>query len=154
MSTWPSLRSLAICAFKVRLFPFSRSVKDYTNMASPPRPDRRPSDPHDFLRRRNHRPKTPVQDYAPVLGLIRESRSATLGTLPCLAPSSKIGQIALVHAEELSATRAHLHALERILFGVRPPRQDDLRCQLRRFLLHLLQPVRRQCQWDLFPCQE
>jgi hypothetical protein len=152
MSTWRSRRSLDTCAFKVRVFPFSRTDEDTANIII--RPDRRPSNPHNFLRRRNHRAQTPLQDYAPVLGFIGKSRLATLGTLPSMAPSGEIGQITLLHAEELSTARAYFHALERILPGARPSRQDDFWCELRGFLLHLLQPVRWQCQWHLLPCEE
>jgi hypothetical protein len=152
MSTWLSLAYPVTCAFKVRSHPSRRTYGDMANII--PRPDRRPSNPHDFLRRRNYRTQTPLQDYAPFLGFIGESRPTTLGTLPCLASFSKIGEVALFHAEELSTARAHIHALERVLLSTRPPRQDDFGCELRGLLLHLLQPVRWQRQWDLLPCEE
>lgn len=120
----------------------------------PLRPDRRPSHPDHFLRRRNHRSQTSLQNLSRVMGVQRKSRPATLGSIPRLATARSERQIAQFHTEKLPTARTFVHAMEGTFLGSRPSRQDHHRRQFRGLLLHLLQPMHGRRQRHLLPRQE
>lgn len=119
MSTWPSRHCVVTSESKVSLGLIAEILawNNITDLAISTRSDRRPPDTHDILRRRDYRAQTPLQNNTRIVGLHGKGRPSTLGAIPCLAAAGQICQITLVHAQELPATGAHFHALERVLPG-------------------------------------
>ena len=120
------------------------------------RPHRRPPNPNNVLRRRNHRPQTPLPHHARELEQQRKNRPPTLGALPRLPPPRQSrARLALhIHAQELPRPRAPVHALEGVLSRPRSSREEYQRRELRRVLLYLLRSGGRRGERDLFPCEE
>lgn len=86
------------------------------------------------------------------MGFERESRPTALGAIPSVQTAFE-AFIAVRHSVQgLDAEGTYVHALERVLFSTRPQSEDDQRCQLRRFLLHLVQPGLGRHRRHLLSC--